>query len=65
MVSVSDWETKKSWIRNGELAVDTEVRISLGAFLRVKVPAAVPPGVCEIHVSNANGKSNVIRVMAE
>ena len=36
-----------------------------GGYLRIEVPASIPAGPCEIYVSNANGKSNVITLVVE
>jgi photosystem II stability/assembly factor-like uncharacterized protein len=34
-------------------------------FLQVEVPGSIPPGRCEIYVSNASGKSNIITLVVE
>ena len=49
----------------GTQAVAVQVTLSGGAYLRVVVPASLAPGPCEIYVTNASGKSNVVSVVIE
>jgi photosystem II stability/assembly factor-like uncharacterized protein len=49
----------------GTQAVSAELVVSGGAALQFDVPASVTPGTYEVYVSNANGKSNVIKVTIE
>jgi hypothetical protein len=46
----------------GTQPVAAEYIISGGPMLKFKVPASLPPGVYEVHVSNAAGSSNIVRV---
>jgi hypothetical protein len=49
----------------GTQTVAAELMISGGAILNFAVPASLTPGIYEVYVSNANGKSNVIKVTIE
>lgn len=49
----------------GSQSVPSELVISGAPTLRVTVPASVPPGACEVYVSNASGKSKVVSVTVE
>jgi photosystem II stability/assembly factor-like uncharacterized protein len=48
-----------------QLPVPGELIISGGPMLRVTVPQSVHPGRCDIYVSNAAGKSNVLTATIE
>jgi len=49
----------------GTLAVKAQLVLSMGAFLNLEIPATLSRGTCEMYVSNANGKSNVISIVID
>lgn len=49
----------------GTQGVAAKLVLSGGAILQVDVPTSIPPGLCEIHVTNAAGKSDVVSVTVE
>lgn len=49
----------------GTQGVAAKLIISGGTILQVSVPASVPRGRCEIYVSNASGKSDIVGVIIE
>jgi hypothetical protein len=53
----------KVWF--GTQGVAAKLSISGGAMLQVSVPASIAPGSCEVYVSNASGKSDVVDVIIE
>jgi len=53
----------KVWF--GTQSVAAKLIISGAPILQVSVPDSVPPGRCEIYVSNATGKSDIVDVIIE
>ena len=49
----------------GKQAVPATLIVSGGPMLRVWVPTSIPPGPCDVSVSNARGNSNVVSVMID
>jgi hypothetical protein len=49
----------------GKQAVPATLIISGGPMLRVSVPTSIPPGSCDVYVSNATGNSNVVSVVID
>jgi len=49
----------------GAQGVPARLVISGGPVLNVTVPASLAPGPCDVYITNAAGKSNVVRVTVE
>jgi hypothetical protein len=49
----------------GTQTAKAQLVVSRGAGLNLEVPAILPPGIYEVYVTNANGKSNFISTVIE